>query len=162
VSVHPGFRDLYEREFTPVLRAVFALAGDRALAEDATQEAFARALARWRRIGTHPAPAGWVTTTALNVARRQLRRKPESSSTRQDRAQDEDERLSLHDAIRALSPRQQEAVVLHYLVDLPVAEVATVMGVDEGTVKTHLSRARTAIAAALADPLPDPTEELTP
>jgi len=162
VSVHPGFRDLYEREFEPVLRAVFALAGDRALAEDATQEAFARALARWRRIGTHPAPAGWVTTTALNVARRQLRRKPESSSTRQDRAQDEDERLSLHDAIRALSPRQQEAVVLHYLVDLPVAEVATVMGVDEGTVKTHLSRARTAIAAALADPLPDPTEELTP
>jgi RNA polymerase sigma-70 factor, ECF subfamily len=162
VSVHPGFRDLYEREFERVLRAVFALAGDRALAEDATQEAFARALARWRRIGAHPAPAGWVTTTALNVARRQLRRKPEPSSTRQDRAQDEDERLSLHDAIRALSPRQQEAVVLHYLVDLPVAEVAAVMGVDEGTVKTHLSRARTAIAAALADPLPDPTEELTP
>jgi RNA polymerase sigma-70 factor, ECF subfamily len=161
VNAHPGFRDLYEREFDRVSRAVYLLVGDRTIAEDAAQEAFARALARWRRIGSHPAPAGWVTTTALNVARRQLRRQPELPPL-EDRGQDEEERLSLLAAIRALSPRQQEAVVLHYLVDLPVVEVAAAMEVDEGTVKTHLFRARAAIAASLADPIVDPTEELTP
>jgi RNA polymerase sigma-70 factor, ECF subfamily len=162
VSVHPGFRDLYEREFDRVYRAVYVLAGDRGLAEDATQEAFARALARWRRIGTHPSPAGWVTTTALNVARRQLRRAPQPAPTNEARARDEDDRLAVREAIRSLPPRQQEAVALHYLVDLPVADVAAAMGIDEGTVKTHLFRARTAIAASLADPVTDPTEELTP
>jgi RNA polymerase sigma-70 factor (ECF subfamily) len=78
------------------------------------------------------------------------------------RARDEDDRLAVREAIRSLPPRQQEAVALHYLVDLPVADVAVAMGIDEGTVKTHLFRARTAIAAALADPVTDPTEELTP
>lgn len=161
MNQHPGFRDLYEREFGRVSRAVYLLVGDRAIAEDAAQEAFARALARWRRIGSHPAPAGWVTTTALNVARRHLRRQPELPRHLEEAGRDEEERLSLLAAIRALSPRQQEAVVLHYLVDLPVAEVAAAMAVNEGTVKTHLSRARAAIAAALADPIVDPTEELT-
>jgi RNA polymerase sigma-70 factor, ECF subfamily len=161
VSQHPGFRDLYEREFGRVVRAVYLLVGDRTLAEDAAQEAFARALARWRRIGSHPAPAGWVTTTALNVARRQLRRQPEPPRPLEEGGRDEEERLSLLVVIRALPPRQQEAVVLHYLVDLPVAEVAAAMEVDEGTVKTHLFRARAAIAVALADPIVDPTEELT-
>ncbi|MGZ4132218.1 MAG: sigma factor-like helix-turn-helix DNA-binding protein [Actinomycetota bacterium] len=53
--------------------------------------------------------------------------------------------------------RQQEAVVLHYLLDLPVAETAAAMGVDAGTVKTHLSRARGSIARLLRD---DDPEEL--
>jgi RNA polymerase sigma-70 factor (ECF subfamily) len=66
------------------------------------------------------------------------------------------------EAIRGLPPRQQEAVALHYLLDLTVADTATAMGVDEGTVKTHLSRAREALARALDDPATYPTEELTP
>ena len=66
------------------------------------------------------------------------------------------------DAVRALPARQQEAVALHYLLDLTVADTAATMGIDEGTVKTHLSRARDALAHALDDPATDPTEELTP
>ena len=74
MTVDPAFRELYEREFAAVFRAALLLSGDRRLAEDAAQEAFARALARWRRLRSHPSPGGWVTTTALNVARRQLLR----------------------------------------------------------------------------------------
>jgi RNA polymerase sigma-70 factor, ECF subfamily len=161
MTVHPGFRDLYEQEFARVYRAVYLLAGDRQLAEDATQEAFARALSRWSRLVTHPAPAAWVTTTALNVARRQLRRRPDIPPVDRVTAAGED-RVALVEAVRALPPRQQEAVALHYLLDLNVADTAVAMGVDEGTVKTHLSRARGALARTLADPAPDPTEELTP
>jgi RNA polymerase sigma factor (sigma-70 family) len=160
VSVHPGFLDLYEREFEQVCRAVYLLAGDRPLAEDATQEAFARALARWRRVGAHPSPAGWVTTTAMNVARRQLRRKPDLPSAHGSTL-DETDRVAVVEAIRRLPTRQQEAVALHYLLDLTVADTATTMGVDEGTVKTHLARARDALSRELSDPANDPTEEMT-
>ena len=57
--------------------------------------------------------------------------------------------MDLRAALRRLPARQQEAVALHYLLDLPVAETATVMGCDEGTVKTHLSRARLTLERAL-------------
>jgi RNA polymerase sigma factor (sigma-70 family) len=148
VSVDPTFQALYEREFPHVVRAAFLLSGDPQLAEDAAQEAFARALVRWGRIGSRPWAGGWVTTTALNLARRQLRRRPAPGS--EGRASTDDEELmDLRAALRRLPARQQEAVALHYLLDLPVAETATVMGCDEGTVKTHLSRARLALERAL-------------
>ena len=159
MTVDPAFRDLYEREFAAVFRAALLLSGDRRLAEDAAQEAFARALARWRRLRSHPSPGGWVTTTALNVARRQLRRRPEGPQPERDVPGIED-RLVLHEAIRALPARQQEAVTLHYLLDVPVTETAAAMGIDVGTVKTHLSRARAALHEALRDddPLPESKE----
>jgi len=159
--VNAEFQDLYEREFASVCRAVFLLSGDRRLAEDAAQEAFARALVRWRRLRTHPAPGGWITTTALNVARRQLRRRPElnTAALPPTADADADEILAVRGAIRTLPPRQQEAVALHYLLDMPVAEVAAAMNIDQGTVKTHLSRAREALTRSLA--APDPTEERT-
>jgi RNA polymerase sigma-70 factor (ECF subfamily) len=53
--------------------------------------------------------------------------------------------LDLWRSIRALPRRQQEAVVLHYVADLPVSEVAAAMRCGEGTVKAHLSRARAAL-----------------
>jgi RNA polymerase sigma-70 factor, ECF subfamily len=153
MKVDPGFRELYEREFATVFRTTLLVCGDRQVAEDATQEAFSRALARWRRLRHHPSPGGWVTTTALNAARRSLRRTPklradEGAASEGDTA----DRVALVSAIRDLPARQQEAVALHYLLDLPVAETATAMGVDAGTVKTHLSRAREALNRALRDP----------
>jgi RNA polymerase sigma-70 factor (ECF subfamily) len=148
VNVDPTFQALYEREFRHVVRAAFLLSGDPQLAEDAAQEAFARALARWGRIGSHPWAGGWVTTTALNLARRQLRRRPAPGPEGRSSTDDE-ELMDLRAALRRLPARQQEAVALHYLLDLPVAETATVMGCDEGTVKTHLSRARLTLERAL-------------
>jgi RNA polymerase sigma-70 factor (ECF subfamily) len=139
---------MYEAEFANVFRAVALVCGDRGIAEEATQEAFARALARWRRLRNAPWVAGWVTTTAINVARRQLRRTrvpPDVPAWEPDR----DAVLDVRAAIRYLPSRQQEAVVLHYLLDLPVAHAATAMGCDPGTVKTHLSRARASLGRLL-------------
>jgi RNA polymerase sigma-70 factor, ECF subfamily len=161
VTVDPEFRQLYEREFPAVYRAALLLSGDRRLAEDAAQEAFARALARWRRLRSHPSPGGWVTTTALNVARRQLRHRPEGPMPVAVLPGIED-RIALHDAIRALPSRQQEAVALHYLLDLPVTETAAAMGIDVGTVKTHLSRARAALQRALREDEPNPESKELP
>lgn len=143
-----GFGDLYEREFGAVFRAAYVVCGDRDLAQDAAQEAFARALARWRRLGREPWAAGWVMTTALNVARRQLRHRP-SVETAPRHEPDREAALDLRRAMRRLPRRQQEAVVLHYLFDLPVRQVAQAMGCRAGTVKAHLGRARAALAATL-------------
>jgi DNA-directed RNA polymerase specialized sigma24 family protein len=57
--------------------------------------------------------------------------------------------LDVRAAVRHLPARQQEAVALHYLLDLPVADTASAMNVDEGTVKTHLARARESLERAL-------------
>ena len=148
MSFDEGFRSLYELEFDNVYRAVELMCGDRVAAEDATQEAFARALARWRRLRGETWVAGWVTTTAINVARRQLRRRPPLVQLPGD-DRDPESVLDVRAAIGDLSPRQQEAVALYYLLDLPLSEVALLMSCDEGTVKTHLSRARAALARAL-------------
>jgi RNA polymerase sigma-70 factor (ECF subfamily) len=144
----PAFRDLYEREFPAVFRAAYALSGDRELAEDAAQEAFARALSSWRRLAGESWAAGWVTTTALNVARRGLRRRRVGESPRPEPV-DADALLDLRAAISDLPARQQTAVILHHLMDLPVRDVAAAMQCREGTVKAHLSKGRAGIERRL-------------
>jgi RNA polymerase sigma factor (sigma-70 family) len=158
VNVEPGFEELYEREFAPVFRAAFLLCGDRSTAEDATQEAFARALARWRRLDGQPWAAGWVMTTAMNAARRAMRRRPTPTEEPRSTATDHEARLDVRAAIERLPARQQETVALHYLLDLSVADTASAMGVAEGTVKAHLSRARESLGGSLGA-VDDETED---
>jgi RNA polymerase sigma-70 factor, ECF subfamily len=69
------FRQLYEAEFGQVFRTVFLACRDEDLANEATQEAFVRALERWDRLADAPWVGGWITITALNVVRRRLRRR---------------------------------------------------------------------------------------
>jgi len=61
------------------------------------------------------------------------------------------ETLALVQALRTLPVRQRQAIVLHYLVDLPVAEIAQMLGVPQGTVKSLLARGRRALAATLGE-----------
>jgi RNA polymerase sigma-70 factor (ECF subfamily) len=157
VSTDPSFAELYEREFPAVFRAAYLMTGDRGVAEESTQEAFARALARWGRLRSQSWAGGWVTTTALNAARRHMRRHRPAVLADAPGGEDDTTRLDVRAAVRRLPARQQEAVVLHYLLDLPVADTAAAMGCDQGTVKTHLSRARAALLTALSiDDEPSP------
>ena len=64
-----------------------------------------------------------------------------------DQVSDRDAMLA---ALRSLSPRQRACVVLRYYEDLPVAEVAAVLGVAEGTVKRYLSEAMSRMAVRLS------------
>lgn len=142
-------QDLYEREYARVFRAAFILCGDRSAAEDSTQEAFARCLERWSRLKEETWVAGWVTSPALNHARRGLRRsRGPALATRSDR--DIEASLDLWREIRALPKPQQEAVILRYHSDLPIADVARVMHCEEGTVKAHLSKARASLRRELS------------
>lgn len=148
MTVDPAFEALYTAEAVAVFRTVYLLCRDAATAEDATQEAFARALERWSRLRDRTWAGGWVTTTALNVARRSLRRRrppPPPASP----AADVDEALDLWRAVARLPARQQQAVVLRYRLDLTTEDAAAAMGCDPGTVRTHLARARESLRAAM-------------
>ncbi len=144
------FEDLCDQEFGRVFRAVYLLVGSREVAEDAVQEAFARALARWSRLSDEPWVGGWVMTTALNVARRQMRREPMEAPTSES-SPDWGELVDIRHAVQQLPRRQQTAVILYYFMQLPISEVAACMKCRTGTVKAHLSKARRRLAMLLSE-----------
>lgn len=139
--------------FPRLVAGLTLISGSRAAAEDVVCEALARAWERSGR-GQHidSLPA-WVTTVATNLARSRLRRLRVElrwrGSTPTPTGADDVELLDVDRALRRLSRRQREAAVLHYYLDLDVAEVARLLGLSEGTVKTNLFRARRALALAL-------------
>jgi len=137
------FETFCRSEYDVVFRACLAFSGSREIAMDASQEAFARAFARWRRLSRHRWAGGWVMTTALNLCRRAL--KPPrtiAGAGAPMTVADPDLAIDVVEALRTLPARQRQAVLLYYLADLPVAAVAELMNASEGSVKTHLSRAR--------------------
>ena len=144
------FRALYEQEFNAVFRTVFLLCRRRDVAEEATQEAFVRAWERWRRLRDRPWAAGWVTTTAMNLARRALRRRPDPiEETPGD--PDPDAGLDLWRAVGTLPLRQQQALILHYRLGMPSPDVAAAMRCRVATVRAYLARARAKLRPMLEE-----------
>lgn len=147
------------------------LVGDAAEAEDAVQEALARACAGWGRLRDPEALEGWFFKVLTNVCMRTLRRRryaralgwlgrgrpvrvpgdADEATKEFDVADDapapDDELARARDvattmkALDVLPPMQRTAVVLRYGHDLSVEQVAAAMGIGAGTVKTHLVRA---------------------
>ena len=146
-----------------LVAAVALVSGSRPAAEDAVQEALLRAWERSERGEQIDSLPAWVTTVSLNLARSGLRR---VLAERRARARlggtdagelEEADRLDLERALAALPRRQREAVVLRYYLGMDTREVARVLRVGEGTVKSTLFRARAALARALGVP---ETEEI--
>lgn len=149
-----NFETFYESSFSRIFAAVYVACGSREVAQDATQEAFKRAFTRWSRLRGKPWVAGWVMTTALNVCKRDVRRaEREPAFTDRSTVAPSDsmtaEHLDLWFGLRKLPFRQREAVILHYLEDLPLPAVAQLMDVAEGTVKAHLAQARKILRSLL-------------
>lgn len=148
------FEDFYRSEYGRVFGALYVATGSVDLAHDATQEAFQRAFARWRRLGAEPWATGWVVTTALNYSRRLGRRAKRELASPVAVAEvwsDEPDatRVDLLRSVRSLPRRQREAIVLYYLLDLPVPTVAMLMDQTEGSVKAHLAQARRKLRRAM-------------
>lgn len=159
----PLLDDVIIREFLAtayprIVAAVTMVAGDRATAEDAVQEALARAWERSSRGETIDSLPAWVARVALNLSKSRLRSLRVESRARERLARpkshdlDTAERLAIDGALARLPRRQREVTVLRYYLGMNVAETASTLRVSEGTVKTSLHRARTALAAALGEP----------
>ncbi len=88
-------------------------------------------------------------TTAFNLCRRGMKKRPPAEITPDRQEEPLHDRIDLVRALGRLPLRQRQAVILFYLADHPVSAVADLMGLSEGAVKTHLSRARDALRASL-------------
>lgn len=155
-----GFGEFYEANYARTVALVAALLGDRHEAQDVAQEAFARALARWSRLGGYELPEAWVRKVAVRIAidstrrvRRAVGLSVRLSAQRQAPAPAVEESLPfspLGDALMRLPMREREVLVLHYLADLPVQTIARDCGLPSGTVKARLAAGRRRLERELA------------
>ena len=165
------FDGLFRTEYPRLVRALTLACGDREVAADVAQDAFLQAHRHWRRVSAYAEPAAWLRRVAVNrlanrrrsVRRLQgfLARGPQATAglTVTSAAADADlaGSLDLRAAVAQLTSQQRLVVAFHYLLDLPVAEVARTLDIAPATVRSHLHSARHALAGLLADPA-DPAD----
>ena len=143
-----------------LVAGVALITGSRAAAEDAVQEALARAWERSERGEQIESLPAWVTRVAMNLSKSRLRRMRVEAKHRADVRVHEvaesgaatDSRIDIGRALAELPHRQREVTVLRYYLGLNVGEIARTIELNEGTVKTSLFRARKALAAVLGEP----------
>ena len=139
-------------------RYAYGLIGDAAEAQDLTQEAYARAWRRWRTVRAYHEPEAWLRVVrdppghgSVAAARSPpggpvrpyARPNPSSRPPRR--------RYCSSAALRTLPLVQRRALVLHYLLDHSVADIAHETQTNANTVKSWLARGRARLAAALGD-----------
>lgn len=139
-------------------------------AQDLCQEAFLRVHRYLHQYRSESALKSWVAQVAYSVAKRHLERKripiAEAAADADapaplDLVQDEFDLEGayighqssghLHDAIDCLPPMQRTILTLYHLDELPIAEIASITGLAEGTIKSHLFRSRKQLRDALND-----------
>lgn len=157
-TVYVDFVEFYQATSRRTLRYAYGLTGDLPQAQDVVQEAYARAWQRWRKVAEYDDSEAWLRLVVtrlvfdwwrhLGVRRKALLERPAPV------APPSEDTVLLTTALKQLPPAQRRALALHYLLDLPIAEIAIETGVPEGTVKSWLSRGR----AGLADALREETE----
>ncbi len=131
------------------MAAVSLACGSRASAEDAVQEALARAWERSER-GEHiEVRSAFRRMLAERRARERMAARPAGFGSSLPTVGGAEDAVDIGRALAALPRRQREATVLRYYLDLSVLEVAEALAVGEGTAKTTLFRARQTLAGVL-------------
>jgi RNA polymerase sigma-70 factor (sigma-E family) len=140
----PAYCEFFEARRGAFLRIAYAMLGSWSAAEDATQQTFTALYARWPRISPDKIEAyarRVLVNTCIGVYRMRdrevLLQDPPTGSVWEDH----DERLALLAALTELTARDRAVLALRFLEDLSVAEVAVILDLPEGTVKSQTSRA---------------------
>jgi RNA polymerase sigma-70 factor (ECF subfamily) len=155
------FEVLYQAHGARLVVQLYAYTGDMALAQDLVQEAFCRALARWSRVSGYDDPIGWIRRVAWNLAASHWRRAARGRALLRGHRPDvipgpEPNRIALEEALATLPVNQRRTVIMYYLADMSIADIAEVEQAAPNTVKQRLHRAR----AALAERLTESTSEV--
>ncbi len=147
------FAEWYAAFHPRLANALLLVSGDRDAVAEAADEAFARALAAWRRVRAMANRDGWAYRVAVNVLRHRARRAHRERQVSFGPSADPEPSTVAVDvwaAVSGLPLRQREAIVLRYLIDLDEAEIARAMGVTRSTVSSALTDARRHLADVLA------------
>ena len=153
-----GFEAVFHNHYRRLVRSLALACGDEDLAADMVQQAFVQLWASWSRISRYESPATWVDRVAISRLRDHQRsvRRLAAALLRLERNRDSDilspsDHPDITAALARLPLRQRLAVVLYYLDDRSISQVASLMGVSEGTVNRHLFRAREALRSYLEE-----------
>jgi RNA polymerase sigma-70 factor (sigma-E family) len=144
----------------PALRRVaWLLSGDEHQADDLVQETITKLYARWPRVSAVENVDAYVHTMMVRAFLDEKRRGwwrvrlfgslPDRPATVAGQAED---RTVVRTALAQVPPRQQAVLVLRFLCDRPVSEVATILGCSEGTVKSQTSHGIKALRRILGEP----------
>lgn len=156
-------RALFEAFYGRTFAVVYNILRRRENAEDITQDAFIKAFQSIDQLQDQAKFGAWLTVIASNLARNYLKREkkiiltdelPETSTGSFSYDTEEAALRGLEidrvrKAIRTLPPEQYQVVVLQYYHDLKVEEIASMLGIRAGTVKSRLFRAREKLAGEL-------------
>lgn len=138
-NVRDGFDGLFALELEPMVRLAIGLVDTRERAEEIVQDAFEKTLIAWQRIDE---PGAYLRTAVVNGCRSELRRRRvirrHAAANRSGGVVSEG--TYLLDALSRLTPQRRIAVTLRFYADLPEVEIARVMNVRPGTVKSLVSR----------------------
>ena len=153
---------LFDRYWSYAWRAAYAVTADRGLADDAAQEAIEKAFRSLDRFDESRPFAPWLKRIVVNRAIDHLRRSRRLEVLHDDEttlhvwavgesAEEDVRHWAIADAVAALGAGKRVVVVLHYWLDLPVEEIAGVLGLPVGTVASRLSRAKAELRAVLEE-----------
>jgi RNA polymerase sigma-70 factor (sigma-E family) len=151
---------LYHDQYADLVRVAYLLTGDSGLAEDLAQEALLRAWRNWERIRLMESVGGYVRGIVVNLAKSSLRRRLVELRHRlvevPPAAGSEDAAglVDLRRALARLPLRKRVCVVLRYYGDMSEAEIATLLGISVGTVKSQTHKGLEQLRLLLADDAP--------
>ena len=165
-------RELFEIFYRRTYAAVFAILRHRESAEDITQDAFIKAFQNITRLREKEKFGLWLAAIATTLARNHLKREkrlyysgnpvePEAGSAEitpsstEEQVIREEEIARVRAALRTLPPEQYQVVIMQYYYDLKLAEIARLLKISPGTVKSRLFRARVRLSRVL-----EPKEDL--
>jgi RNA polymerase sigma-70 factor, ECF subfamily len=150
---------LVEHGYVRLVRAVALFSGTMEGAEDAVQEALARALEQSRKGRSIDCLEAWVVTAAFNHVRSRFRRTARRRERGEaapcafpwgaDPAEPGSQLLDLRAAVRSLPTRQRQAIVMHYYLDQSIGSIGVALGIGESAVKNALHKGRGTLLAAL-------------
>jgi RNA polymerase sigma-70 factor (ECF subfamily) len=158
-----AFDVFYRATVRRLIRYAYGLTANVAEAQDLVHEAYARAWQRWRQVGGYNDAESWLRLVVTHLATdnwRRLRvRRAEAASQRPPTPVEPpgEDVLVLVAALRTLPMTLRRALALHYLLDRSIADIAYETGASVGTVKSWLSRGRTALAATIGADLDEMT-----
>jgi RNA polymerase sigma-70 factor (sigma-E family) len=150
---------IYSEHYRSLVRLAAFLVRDNATAEEVVQDSFVAMHGAWRRLRDTDKALSYLRQSVVNRSRSVLRHRivvdkntpkpPPDMPSAEHGAIIQLERSAVVIALRSLPERQREALVLRYYGDLSEAQIASVMGISRGAVKSHTARAMGALRAVL-------------
>lgn len=157
-DIERAFRRFFEEHHSDLARLAYLLTGETGVADDLAADAFVEVWRHWGRVAAADSPLAYARGIVTNLARQWIKRRSRErlglrglGLLRRSGEPDTNVVLDVRAALRRLPPRRRECVVLRYAFDVPEREVAEILGISVGAVKSQTSRGAAQLSEYLQD-----------